>query len=424
MIYKDILKNIIRLVIIYSCERIKILNKYEDIDRGLFFLNEGVIKPKINQFLSSNCKKLEMIISKDSEVKELFSDWDEEKIRFEFLLYFWDFMQDQPIGYNTALLESCNLSQKKLEAFMTKLMAEVKQVRSEYPLLDDYYDFSNKFSIASLLSKDKLTQSIFTYYRIYYELEAKKPQLSLKEVNELFLKFIQQVPYYSPFTRKYLTTFSREPHHLSLTVPLSFSPAMLIDTLFHFLFQYIQELFYVGYFKVDLKAAESPKDLKLKKLYEQQQIDRFEETTRIMSTLFNSLPSEQMKSYKASVNNESINITLISLLLEQCQSQFENDVLFYHDYYETSFLKDFYEIAPYKMGENSKKKATHMNKVFFKFLKRGFEDQGFTVDIKTTGAIDKWTLKIAYGKEKFQEITGEQIRINHRNRKLKKLFNY
>ena len=101
-----------------------------------------------------------------------------------------------------------------------------------------------------------------------------------------------------------------------------------------------------------------------------------------------------------------------------------NDVLFYQDYFETSFLKDFYEIAPYKMGENSKKKATHMNKVFFKFLKHGFEAQGFTVDIKTAGAIDKWTLKIAYGKEKFLEMTGEQIRMNYKNRKLKKLFNY
>lgn len=424
MIYKDILNNIIRLVIIYSCERMKILNKYEDIDRGLFFFNEGVVKPKISQFLSSNCKKLEMVISDKSEVKKIFEDWDEEKIKFEFLHYFWDFMQEQPIGYNTALLKHCNLSQKKLEAFMSRLMAEVKQVRSDYEFLDDYYEFAEQFSVSSLLSKDKLNESIFTYYRIFYELETKKPQLSMKEVNELFLKFIQQVPYYSPFIRKYLTTFSREPHHLSLTVPLNFSQGMLLDTLFHFLFQFIQELFYVGYFKIDLMSEKSPKDLKSKNLYEQKQIDRFEETTRIMDTLFNSLPSEQLKSYQVSVTNKAIDITLISLLFKQCQTQFDNDVLFYQDYFETSFLKDFYEIAPYKMGENSKKKATHMNKVFFKFLKHGFEAQGFTVDIKTAGAIDKWTIKIAYGKEKFLEMTGEQIRMNYKNRKLKKLFNY
>lgn len=424
MIYRDILNSVIRLVIVYSCERMKILNKYEDIDRGLFFLNEGVVKPKISQFLSSNCKKLEMVISDKSEVKKIFEDWDEEKIKFEFLHYFWDFMQEQPIGYNTALLKHCNLSQKKLEAFMSRLMAEVKQVRSDYEFLDDYYEFAEQFSVSSLLSKDKLNESIFTYYRIFYELETKKPKLSMKEVNELFLKFIQQVPYYSPFTRKYLTTFSREPHHLSLTVPLSFASGGLVDTLFHFLFQFIQELFYVGYFKIDLNLAKNDKASDLKKIFEKQQIDRFEESTRIMGALFNSLPNQLLKSYKASVNNESINKTLISLLFEQCRSQFENDMLFYHDYYDTSFLKDFYEIAPYKMGENSKKKKSHMYNVFFKFLKRGFETQGFTVDIKTAGAIDKWTIKIAYGKEKFQEITGEQIRMNHRNRKLKNLFNY
>lgn len=424
MVYNDILNSVIRLFIIYSCERMKILNKYADIDRGLFFLNEEMVKPKIHEFLSSNCKKLKMVINEESEVKELFADWDEGKIEFEFLQYFWDFMQEQPIGYNTALLKECNLSQKRLTAFMSKLMTEVKQVRSDYPLLDDYYEFSDKFSVSSLLSKDKLTESIFTYYRIYYELETKEPQLSLKEVNKLFLKFIQQVPYYSPFTRKYLTTFSREPHHLNLTVPLNFSQGMLLDTLFHFLFQFIQELFYVGYFKIDIMSAKSPKELKLKDLYEQQQIDRFEETTRIMNTLFKSLPSELLKSYKASVNKDSINITLISLLFEQCQSQFENDVLFYHEYYETSFLKDLYEISPIEIGENSKKKATHMNKVFFKFMKRGFEEQGFIVDTKTVGAIDKWTLKITYGKEKFLEMTGEQIRINHRNRIKEKLFNY
>ncbi|MEG2446031.1 MAG: hypothetical protein RSB22_08315 [Acinetobacter sp.] len=424
MIYKDILNSVIRLVIIYSCERMKILNKYADIDRGLFFLNEGVVKPKIHEFLSSNCKKLKMVINEKSDVKELFADWDEEKIEFEFLQYFWDFMQEQPIGYNTALLKECNISQKKLEAFMSRLMAEVKQVRSDYELLDDYYEFAEQFSVSSLLSKDKLNESIFTYYRIFYELETKKPQLSMKEVNELFLKFIQQVPYYSPFIRKYLTTFSREPHHLSLTVPLNFSQGMLLDTLFHFLFQFIQELFYVGYFKVDLMSEKSPKELKLKDLYEQQQINRFEETTRIMNALFNSLPNELLKSYKASVSNKSIDITLISLLFELCQSQFENDVLFYYEYYETSFLKDLYEIAPNEIGENSKMKATQMNKVFFKFMKRGFEAQGFTVDIKTAGASDQWTLKIAYGKEKFLEMTGEQIRMNHKNRNLKKMFNY
>ncbi len=419
MVYKDILDGIIRLIIIYSCERMKILNKYADIDRGLFFLNEEIVKPKIHEFLSSNCKKLEMIIIEKSDVKELFADWDKEKIEFEFLQYFWDFMQEQPRGYNTALLKHCNLSQETLETFMSQLMTKVKQVRSDYPLLDDYYEFSEKFSVSSLLLKDKLTQSFFTYYRIYYELETQKPQLSLKEVNKLFLKLIQQVPYYSPFTRKYLTTFSREPHHLSLTIPLKFSQGMLLDTLFHFLFQFIQELFYIGYFKIDLMSAKSPKDLKLKDLYEQQQIDRFEEATRIMSALFRSLPSELLKSYK-----DSININLISLLFEQCQSQFENDVLFYHEYYETSFLKDLYEISPIEMGENSKKKATHLYKVFFKFMKRGFEEQGFIVDIKTVGAIDKWTLKVSYGKEKFIEMTGEQIRMNYKNRKLKKLFNY
>ena len=235
MVYKDILDDIIRLIIIYSCERMKILNKYADIDRGLFFLNEEIVKPKIHEFLSSNCKKLEMIIIEKSDVKELFADWDKEKIEFEFLQYFWDFMQEQPIGYNTALLKHCNLSQETLETFMSQLMTKVKQVRSDYPLLDDYYEFSEKFSVSSLLLKDKLTQSFFTYYRIYYELETQKPQLSLKEVNKLFLKLIQQVPYYSPFTRKYLTTFSREPHHLSLTIPLKFSQGMLLDTLFHFL---------------------------------------------------------------------------------------------------------------------------------------------------------------------------------------------
>ena len=57
-------------------------------------------------------------------------------------------------------------------------------------------------------------------------------------------------------------------------------------------------------------------------------------------------------------------------------------------------------------------------------MKRGFEEQGFIVDIKTVGAIDKWTLKVSYGKEKFIEMTGEQIRMNYKNRKLKKLFNY
>lgn len=419
MIYKDVLDNLIRLVAVYSCERMKILNKYKDFDRGLYFLNEEVVKPKIHDFLISHSKQLLMIISDDLEEKAMFEDWDEKRIKDEFLQYFWDFMQDQPFAYNSALLKSCNLSQDIVDSFMIKLSGDVMNIRSEYALLDEYYEFIEKFSISSLLSKDRLNQFIFIYYRILYELETEIPILSLQEVNKLFLKLIQQLPYYSPFTRRYLTKFSRNPHHLTLSVPLTFSSGMLLDTLFHFLYQLIQELFYVGFFEIDLKFSAN-----LKKELEIQQLDRFSETTKIMNELLKNLPKEQSKTYDASVSNQSLNKTLCSLLFAQCKSQFENDVLFPSSFFEGSFLRDFYEIPPNEIGENEKLLSRQLYKTFFNFMKSGFEEQGFNVDMKTEGRIDKWILKITFDKKGFQTISGEQIRQNFRNHDLKKLFNY
>lgn len=79
MIYKDVLSNVIRLAVVYSCERMKILNKYPDVNRGLIFLNEEVVKPRIHQFLMTYNQNLSMVISQNPEVNELFDDWDEEK---------------------------------------------------------------------------------------------------------------------------------------------------------------------------------------------------------------------------------------------------------------------------------------------------------------------------------------------------------
>lgn len=469
MTYKEILSNVIRLVVVYSCERMKILNKYPDVNSGLILLNEEVVKPRIHKFLMTYNQNLSMVISQNPEVNELFDDWGEEKINYEFLHYFWDFIQEQPVAYNSALLKQCNLNEEMVTSFLKKLSSEVKSVKSDYSLLDEYYEFSENFSISSLLSNSELDQLIFLYYRILYELETKKPLLSGREVNKLFLKLIKLLPYYSPFTRKYLTNFSRKPHHLTLTMPLNFSSGMLLDTLFHFFFQLIQELFYTGFFNIDLESEKNDIDLEsekkeielqIKKINAEfelkkddfdlefekkkielqvrmedvrqklssgkelklRQIDRFSEVTRIMSELFKSLPNEQLKAYKTTTS-KSLDSILFSILFVRCESQFENDIL-YEDVYNVSFLKDFYEIAPSLIENNEKKKAQHLHKAFFKFIKLGFENQGFKVDIKTEGAIDKWKLVISFGKDIFRELSGNDIRGYLRQQKSNNIFNY
>jgi hypothetical protein len=195
-------------------------------------------------------------------------------------------------------------------------------------------------------------------------------------------------------------------------MPLNFSSGMLLDTLFHFFFQLIQELFYTGFFNIDLESEkkeidlESEKkeiELQIKKINAEfelkiddfdlefekkkielqirmedvrqklssgkelklRQIDRFSEVTRIMSELFKSLPNEQLKAYKTTTS-KSLDSILFSILFVRCESQFENDIL-YEDVYNVSFLKDFYEIAPSLIENNEKKKAQHLHKAFFKF---------------------------------------------------------
>ena len=108
----------------YSCERMKILNKYSDVNSGLILLNEEVVKPKIHQFLMAYNQNLSMVISQNPEVNDLFDDWDEEKINYEFLHYFWDFIQEQPVAYNSALLKQCNLNEEMVTSFLKKLSSD------------------------------------------------------------------------------------------------------------------------------------------------------------------------------------------------------------------------------------------------------------------------------------------------------------
>lgn len=176
--------------------------------------------------------------------------------------------------------------------------------------------------------------------------------------------------------------------------------------------------------KIELQIRINDIDQKVSsgKKLKSQQIDRFSEVTRIMSELFKILPNEQLKTYKTTTA-KSLDSILFSILFVRCESQFENDI-FYEDAYNASFLKDFYEMTPSTIENNEKKKAQHLYKAFFKFIKFEFENQGFKVDIKTEEAIDKWTLVISYGKDVFRKLSGNDIRGYLRQQKSNNIFNY
>ena len=390
-LFKEVLANLFRLVVIYSCEMIKAKKRFPDMYRW-FEENNEVIAFEIRNFLREK-KGNNFSIKVDSYDDIIEFDLSEDYIVYELNQYFWDFQQFHDISYNKALISKLKIDQDLIEKFFYNLIDNLtspKEYTNEYL---DFYNFFNNYALSSFLSKDRANRSIFRYFQLYAEIVSPNVQLENKAIQRKFMDLLREIPYYSIFARTSttgLSTFNTsqgKKYYSTLKTPLNFKQGTLVDNLLHFLFQHLIELFYFDFLKDD------PQNFKLKLAVGKTNFlngrrlpkyNRLYECNNIMKLLLQTWPKEQHLVYRSVEKEGSIIPVLRSVLYENFLDEYYKSIFSHNDCTEKTSQKK----------KKRDKDARARILAFFKYLECGFLEMGFKVkmyvdDEKT----DNWKIE-------------------------------
>ncbi|MEN8418257.1 hypothetical protein [Acinetobacter radioresistens] len=425
-LFKEVLANLFRLVVIYSCEMIKTKKRFPDMYRW-FEENNEVIAFEIRNFLREK-KGSNFSIKVDSFDDMIQFDLFEDDIVYELNQYFWDLKQFHDISYNKALISELKIDQDLIEKFFYNLIDNLtspKEYTSEYL---DFYNFFNNYALSSFLSKDRANQSIFRYFQLYAEIVSPNVQLENKAIQRKFIDLLREIPYYSIFARTSttgLSTFNTsqgKKYYSTLKTPLNFKQGTLVDNLLHFLFQHLIELFYFDFLKDD------PKNFKLKLAVGKSNFlngqrspkyNKLYECNNIMKLLLQTWPKEQHLVYRSVEKEGSIIPVLRSIMYENFLDEYDKSIFSHNDSREKT--------SPNKIKRDKDARARIL--AFFKYLECGFLDMGFKVKMSVDAdKTDNWKIEfISNSRNSMGNFTWtwNQIKSAYSDHKKKtNLFNY
>lgn len=426
VLFKEILANLFRLVVMYSCERIKAQNKFPKIYQW-YEQNNETVQGEIKSFLRKNVKNQHVKIKKHGKHQTINLDLTEDDIIYEFTQYFWDSYQYQDILYNRAILSDLEIKENTVKDLFNKISEKLTSAKKLDIQLEEFVEFGEKYAFSSFVAKERVNQSIFKYFQIYTELTHPEVQLGTLELRAKFIALLKQIPYYSIFGRTSITGFSSfktdigKRYYSTLKTPLDFSPGTLVDNLLHFLFQHLIELFYFEYLYNDPQNFNAKKACKISEdpaVFIQRCDARLDECNNIMKLLLQAWPKEQHLVYKSVKDESSIIPVLRSILYENFLEQY------------TKVQNMDTELNEAKLEQQSIRTdevARDQIKAFFEFLKIGFSEMSFTAKLSTEGVTDSWKIEVFAGSEKIENLAWNwnSIRTMYdKHKKNKKLFNY
>lgn len=425
-LFKEILANLYRLVVIYSCEVIKAQNIFPDMYQW-FEDNNKVVDIEIRKFLKEK-KGENFSIKIDSFDKVINFDLSEEDIVYELNQYFWDFKQFHDVSYNRALISELKIETKEIEQLFKILIENMTLPKDKGPIVNffDLYNFTENYNLSSFISKDRTNRTIFRYFQLYAEIVSPNFQFENKNLQQKFIDLLREIPYYSIFARTTMTGFCTfntsqgKIYYSTLKVPLNFKKGTLLDSLLHFLFQHLIELFYSDFLKDDPKAFKLKLAIGEKRKKEiASKHEKLHECNDIMKLLLQAWPKEQHLVYRKVEKEGSIIPVLRSILYENFLKQYEQSKIDDHDF--NNNLKS-------KKKQKNLAARTRIS-AFFKYLEYGFLEMGFKVKIfDNDDKTDNWKIICTSNPKNEKgnfEWTWNQIKSSYDNHKNKtNLFNY
>jgi len=420
-----------RVVVVYSFERLRIRQIYND--DCLWYEEKNLeIESAADRFLSS--------FPPNINTEKVYVDTENfgKKFRQELVRYFWNFHQYGIKPHNPEIFESLGYQQEQIHHWISNTHAgffpEIRW-RTANPRC-----FEDDYNIYSFLVPDQFEQIFFKYYKILKLLEASSDANAPAKAEEGFLaalnNLIHLIPYYSPYSMQAFTdlesyrgeSFGKkiftvcrlrrlvnvemtqlDPVTQSVTyLSLEHQPIALIDTILQFLLKHLHHLVHWHFFSYEMIESDSQERIQQKILKgEDEDFKQLEQVASLLEAMFTALPKKQKTIYDFVEKKESTKTVMHSLMLFYFEDQFIK-----REQIKPIEVSDSENVAEPKL---SRKDKGRLNKEFFEFLEAGFENSGIKTKSKMDGRFDTWTLKLAFSEE--VEISGASIRsnaINHR----------
>ncbi|ENU81865.1 hypothetical protein F975_00481 [Acinetobacter sp. ANC 3789] len=380
----SVLDNLFKIVVMYSCEKVKIQEDYRFLYLWFNDTMDELIYPRVNEFLN-----------------QYIDQRSDSSISYQLVQTFWMYAQKKEFLYDETYLNIYGFDKNDLKLFFQELYAEFRSVARDHPDADDFWDLTDKFDLSSFLSKSRLNEAFFTYFYLYYILTKKISVIDDETFIKLFTELLDQIPYHSPFNGSTLIngsiSLNTKSYWTTLKIPLNFEPFALLDNLFQFLFKFLQNSF------VHAVNEEKFKD---PHIYKQ----RLQECVIVMEALFKTItePSSksQLRDYRVIIKGKSLHKIVMSLMFKNFQQH-------YHLKHKNIDLDK----------KNAKKEAVEVYSAFIDFLVQGFEKYNIKVKCeKNNKHIDDWRIILKLDNIELDEITGNQLRVNLRNHS--KLFKF
>lgn len=420
---KKIFEILMRIVVVYSFERVRIRQTY--IEDCLWYEAKNFeIESAADSFLSSCPPKI--------DTDKLHVDTENFLMEFkqELVRYFWNFHQYGIKPHNPEIFESLGYQQQQIHQWITKIHIDfVPEIR---PRVQNSKCFEDHYNIYSFLVPDQFEQIFFKYYEILKLFE--DPSITEDKCLIALKCLIRLIPYFSPFSMQSFTeleSYSGEqfgkklftvcklrrlfnvemtqfdPVTQSVTyLSLEHQPITLIDTILQFLFKHLHHLVHWHFLKYQMTGLHSAE--RIHQIIQNgggEKLEQFEQVASLLEAMFTALPKNQKTIYDVVKNGKSTASIMNSLMLFDFEVRFIKQ----QKIKLKQGLQDNVVVAPKFLRKDKIK----FNDEFFTYLIAGFGNIGLLKSYKKSGKFDTWRLEL-HLKEQLS-INGELILINSIN---------
>lgn len=319
-----------RLVVVYSVEKIRIRNRFDDdVFDWYQQIDHEILNSAERQVWLWYGQKLDHPLA-NSDLRD--------RVVYELRRYFWNYYQFGFEPNNTGLFNHLRIEKHEVVAWLKDCMSRRKSRILERS--DRCIEFERKYNICSFLYEDQLDEFYFTYLKIESDIGG---SMSEKALLDNIIKLIRIIPYYSPYAisvteLESFTSGTNEKQHFSVNysreslpangavkfLPLDRGVMKLIDVMFQFIFQHIHHqinLYYFGLehdplFQNELRVAS-----------EQVSDDVYElaQTVKILESMYGAISKSKKTIYTPAEKKVSLKVTLHNLVFYNFKYRFHRD---------------------------------------------------------------------------------------------------
>lgn len=406
-ILEKVLNTLFQVVAVYACDRLKVQKKYYEA-YWWFERRNKIIEEEIRIFIRTRGLGISGVDGNECARLQDSLDINEDDVVYKITQYYWDSYQYHNTDYIGDFLDNIKLTEKDLILFLNQVTRRVRK-RERWSFVE-ITEFSERYVFSTFVGKERLINTLFKYFQIIYELKYEGISLSGDDLQEKILDLIKIIPYYSITSRSSIAstniyqTEMGERQYAKLLVPFDFREGALVDSIVHFIFQHLCDLF-----KFD-KIQDQPSIFNLWRHHKAEYLSQIEanselssefsrdydysidknehyirlnECVNIIKKLLAALPIEQSRIFESCKNTATMEPLLLSIIYANFIQQYDLEEANKNPECD---LKEVY-------SQPLKHKSVKL-KAFFKYLEKEFNKLGFQTELLIHNNADECVLII------------------------------